>query len=213
MLKMLKCCAHTTQIHMIDTQHFCPFVFCIFLSKQMYKRQMTRRKGAYKRMPIRLRSIRYTCARITDTRKGAHKKDDECRTDVCVTYKKDASDTHSYDTPSDTDAHTTQIRTICGQFVSCALLCNYTPSMVCICVVCDTDTHHIRCVQSCARHVAEYSLFCRALSQKRPIISDALKFFLNLCFAHYCVYRCIRHKYGVATIRRLLKIIGLCCRI
>jgi len=51
---------------------------------------------------------------------------------------------------------------------------------------------------------AEYSLFLRALLQKRPIILRSLRKYVHL---HLCVF-----VYWVATMSRLLKIIGLFCK-
>ena len=50
---------------------------------------------------------------------------------------------------------------------------------------------------------AEYRLFYRALLQKRPIILRSLLMHLNVTQLYY----------GVASISRLLKIIGLLCRV
>jgi len=52
---------------------------------------------------------------------------------------------------------------------------------------------------------AEYSLFNRVLLQKRPIILRSLLIVAKP--PHMCIYT-----YGVATMSRLLKIIGLICK-
>ena len=65
---------------------------------------------------------------------------------------------------------------------------------------------------------AEYRLFYRALSQKRPIILKSLLIVADILYdmnvTKSYIHACNIHSfYGVATVSRLLKIIGIFCRI